>query len=759
MAENVQTTPCSIHQTVLQVIWAITFGNVTSICQKNCFYNLRLQVAIDKVYFTKREYYYFRCDNSNEVIKLQHRCNNVSECTDGSDEKNCQNMYFKYEQTCGNKSCNVSKFVLEKVEEGIEFRPHIDPIKWSGDTWTYKNCTFTFNKAIPPKSCPHMPRAQCYVYNGGICCAKKCNAVTCKDEMGNKYFEGATWKPNACTQCKCDGGVLQCYRTVTQLRHMQSAHLVYNTTCRQPDCNVWKFTHENYEQCEVCKWEDKYYAKNSKWTIGGIPFHCCTRHHKAGCYIEYNMIECTGSYPGRYLHRAIKNTSIFSSSRHFLCQSGDQVIQRELICNGGKDCYDGSDELLCKTYRCPTLMRFNKTWKNGVLGTVLNLNCSDVNSNWTGLYHAICIKIALTAWTETCLCENKTLVEQMDRKTIILIVQDLFIIKQKTSKFSCKPIGIFMVSELFGKVKSFLRFAPLNSQSHDLLNMRLTKRLNLNQQCLIMTLSRFYPQRLKKSKKTFIHKSLMLSLCMANVVYMVDVVFTERNNYPAVCAGLAVVQHYFHTAVFTWMLAEAFYLYSKVIQVFANYHLVIYIMTGWGIPGVLVTLTAAAKWSVYDMRLLRKDTCFVVLSRKPEYPEKNPRSKAENELTNSTHMKRPVRELNQAPQRCWLNDGYWIYNGPILAFLLINLVLFILLLRVAFGKIASRYQQQKVKKIRKGLKCIAALLPLLGVSWLLGFTVNLHWVLAYIFIIINSSQVKSALNLKTKSDRIKVTPN
>lgn len=43
----------------------------------------------------------------------------------------------------------------------------------------------------------------------------------------------------------------------------------------------------------------------------------------------------------------IQNTTIFSSSRHFLCQSGDQVIEKDLVCNMRKECYDGSDEVLC----------------------------------------------------------------------------------------------------------------------------------------------------------------------------------------------------------------------------------------------------------------------------------------------------------------------------------------------------------------------------------------------------------------------------
>lgn len=44
---------------------------------------------------------------------------------------------------------------------------------------------------------------------------------------------------------------------------------------------------------------------------------------------------------------------------------------------------------------------------------------------------------------------------------------------------------------------------------------------------------------------------------------------------------------------------------------------------------------------------------------------------------------------------------------------------------------------------RRGLKSVAALLPLLGATWLLGFVVQWSEVLLYLFIILNSTQVQS----------------
>lgn len=40
---------------------------------------------------------------------------------------------------------------------------------------------------------------------------------------------------------------------------------------------------------------------------------------------------------------------------------------------------------------------------------------------------------------------------------------------------------------------------------------------------------------------------------------------------------------------------------------------------------------------------------------------------------------------------------------------------------------------------------MAALLPLLGVTWLFGLTIEFHEVLAYIFILLTSTQVRGTI--------------
>ncbi|KAK3095258.1 hypothetical protein FSP39_012277 [Pinctada imbricata] len=67
------------------------------------------------------------------------------------------------------------------------------------------------------------------------------------------------------------------------------------------------------------------------------------------------------------------------------------------------------------------------------------------------------------------------------------------------------------------------------------------------------------------------------------------------------CSIVAFVLHYFYTSVFVWMLVEGLHLYSKVVQVFGTEksRLIYYCGFGWGVPLILVTISATADWRGY----------------------------------------------------------------------------------------------------------------------------------------------------------------
>ncbi|XP_074614543.1 adhesion G-protein coupled receptor D1-like [Acropora palmata] len=162
------------------------------------------------------------------------------------------------------------------------------------------------------------------------------------------------------------------------------------------------------------------------------------------------------------------------------------------------------------------------------------------------------------------------------------------------------------------------------------------------------------------------------------------------------------------------MLVEGINHYNKLVKVFSFKKLyAIYLAIGWGVPVVIVGLVASIRPSTFDM--------------------------AESGTTEITCGALNLTATKQRT-RCWMNGNLWIYKGPILAILLVNFVLFAILLRVIFGKISSKYGNNHVILARKGLRSIIALLPLLGVTWLLGFFIEFHAILTYLFIWLNSIQ-------------------
>ncbi|CAH3158048.1 unnamed protein product [Pocillopora meandrina] len=221
--------------------------------------------------------------------------------------------------------------------------------------------------------------------------------------------------------------------------------------------------------------------------------------------------------------------------------------------------------------------------------------------------------------------------------------------------------------------------------------------------------------RIRTTEKIFIHKNLLLSLGLGNLVFVLDkTLFVTRNEHSALCSTVAVVQFFLHIALFTWMLVEGMNLYSKLIVVFNTpRRYVTYLAIGWGIPAVLVGLIAAVRPSTFDMgSALYVDIQCGSLSLQ-----------AEIERT-----------------RCWLNGSLWIYKGPVLAILVINLIMFVILVRVIFGKISTRFGKDRLNVAKRSAKSIFVLLPLLGVTWIVGFCVEFHYVLGYVFLCLNSTQ-------------------
>ncbi|XP_022790907.1 adhesion G-protein coupled receptor D1-like [Stylophora pistillata] len=182
-------------------------------------------------------------------------------------------------------------------------------------------------------------------------------------------------------------------------------------------------------------------------------------------------------------------------------------------------------------------------------------------------------------------------------------------------------------------------------------------------------------------------------------------------KHQIMCSIYAVIQHYLHTSLYTWMLVEGINLYLKMVKVFSfGKPYLIYALLGWGIPGAIVGLVAAIQPSTYDLStsLYKEVNCGAL------------------KFTGTVDR-----------ERCWLNGSVWKFKGPVLLILLANLVVFVVVLRVSFGKFGHK---NSLEITRKGLKAIFALLPLLGVTFLLGFFVDFHVAVEYAFVLLNSIQ-------------------
>ncbi|KAL9983045.1 hypothetical protein ACROYT_G005169 [Oculina patagonica] len=222
--------------------------------------------------------------------------------------------------------------------------------------------------------------------------------------------------------------------------------------------------------------------------------------------------------------------------------------------------------------------------------------------------------------------------------------------------------------------------------------------------------------RVKKSMRLFVHKNLLLSLAIGQLMYILDVkFFNSRNEYSVLCSTVTVIQHYIDTTLYMWMLVEGINLYLKMVKVFTAerpIHYLSYILLGWGIPAVIVGLVAAIKPSTYDMSIPLN----------------------ENVTCGSLQFTVTYNRMS-----CWINGTLWTFKGPVLAILLVNILVFFVVLRVSYGKISAKYGKTSVNAAKKGLKTIVTLLPLLGVTFLLGFFVDFHVAVSYAFVLFNST--------------------
>ncbi|XP_015780086.1 PREDICTED: kielin/chordin-like protein [Acropora digitifera] len=420
---------------------------------------------------------------------------------------------YEHEETCKQPSCKILDFVRNNKKrcEGAELIKDRGII-YEGQTWKANGCDFYFNGSLNYQECPLMTRPVCYVFNGFVCCASQCPAlqqiagqmrgnlsfcangrqvasnnsdckdtsnclqniniqncfseVTCQDEDGNQYFEGATWSVGSCMQCACVSGIIQCSRVVSLVSFLKLNQpigaVTFTESCNQSECNVAKYMEKNAGVCHACRWNDKLYYDGDHWKENYVDFFCTKTSHESprvrpGCYVESRRVKCTGAIAG------IRQLTLISNHQLFLCDSGDEIRPIRDRCDIGADCEDFSDERNCENYYCSYETAHGFLWNKTRLGQQVLRECSLVNPTWTGLFGSKCGQnVARTVWDHKhiCNCENRALLEYFKKNnakvnsTNFFNVSEDLAISGKAKEFPNPRIFLRLNEELFLNITS-----------------------------------------------------------------------------------------------------------------------------------------------------------------------------------------------------------------------------------------------------------------------------------------------------------------
>uniref|UniRef100_A0A8D0X2Z7 Adhesion G protein-coupled receptor D2 n=1 Tax=Sus scrofa TaxID=9823 RepID=A0A8D0X2Z7_PIG len=222
---------------------------------------------------------------------------------------------------------------------------------------------------------------------------------------------------------------------------------------------------------------------------------------------------------------------------------------------------------------------------------------------------------------------------------------------------------------------------------------------------LATTFLLFLAAGVPKSERATVHKNLTFSLASAEGFLMASE--WAKDNEVA-CVAVTAVMHLLFLVAFSWMLVEGLLLWSRVVAVSMRPgpRMRLYYATGWGVPVVIVAITLATSPQDYV-----------------------------------------------ATGHCWLNvhtDTIWAFVGPVLFVLTANTCILVRVVIVTVSSVRRRarmlspqpcVQQQLRIQMWATVKPVLVLLPVLGLTWLVGVLVHLSPAWAYAAVGLNSFQV------------------
>ncbi|XP_063931809.1 diuretic hormone receptor-like isoform X3 [Zophobas morio] len=176
-----------------------------------------------------------------------------------------------------------------------------------------------------------------------------------------------------------------------------------------------------------------------------------------------------------------------------------------------------------------------------------------------------------------------------------------------------------------------------------------------------------------------IHMNLMWSYMLMYCMWIVTLtVLSSKDGASIACIFIITLLHYFHISTFFWMFVEGLYLYILVVETLTreNFKLRVYVGIGWGLPMVFILIWAVVKSFIPS---------------------------------------------DADPSSCtWFNSHAvdWIYQGPTLAILLLNLAFLLAIMWVLITKLRSA-NTVETQQYHKAAKALLVLMPLLGITYVI----------------------------------------
>ncbi|XP_052244040.1 adhesion G protein-coupled receptor L4-like [Dreissena polymorpha] len=215
--------------------------------------------------------------------------------------------------------------------------------------------------------------------------------------------------------------------------------------------------------------------------------------------------------------------------------------------------------------------------------------------------------------------------------------------------------------------------------------------------CLLLTLiANIYVWKHIKNDRVVILMHLSLALLLAYALFLGGV---DRTSNKTICTVIAALLHYIYLVVFCVMLVEGIDVFMSIIFVFKR-KLTIKKMAiaSWVIPGFVVGVSLAAT---------------------------------------------QTRGFG-SEKSCWLtvDDGtIWAFVAPASIVILVNIALLVIVIR-AVHRATYVANKDTIEKAKCTVRCLLVLLPVTGVSWVLGLLYvddTMAWV-QYLFAVCNSLQ-------------------